>query len=154
MGEEKGEEIKITDRRYFHADGTPRSEVTDEKGAEAAQPSAGAAQPSAGAAQPSAGAAQPSAGAESAPPPPPLVPAFLEFLTGLVGGAASHLGLVPHPASGKAEVDLDGAKQMIDILAMLEEKTKGNLTPGEKQFLEQALTELRLVYVRVASQRK
>ncbi|MBI3952118.1 MAG: DUF1844 domain-containing protein [Acidobacteria bacterium] len=85
---------------------------------------------------------------------PAELPVFLEFLAGLVGGAASYLGLAPHPASGKAEVDLDGAKHMINILTALQDKTKGNLAPSEKEFLDNALTELRLVYVRLASQPK
>lgn len=142
MAEDKREEIKVTDRRHFHADGTRRSEVAGGDEAETTRPT-------------SVGGAQ--IESDSEPPPterPPEAPTFLEFLAGLVGGAASHLGLVPHPASGKAVVDLSGAKQMIGILTILEEKTKGNLTPEEKQFLESALTELRLAYVRAASRLK
>jgi len=142
MEEEQQPEIKVTDRRHFHADGTPRSEVADGTEAEAARPASGGAVHS-----------EP----DSEPPPtkePPESPTFMEFLAGLVGGAASYLGLVPHPTSGQAVVDLNGAKQMIDILTMLEEKTKGNLMPEEKRFLDSALTELRLTYVRRASQPK
>lgn len=142
MEDEKQGEIKVTDRRHFYADGTRRSEVAGGAEAEAAHPASG-------------GAVQFQPDTEPPPPErPPKAPAFIEFLAGLVGGAASHLGLVPHPTSGQAVVDLNGAKQMIDILTMLEEKTRGNLTPEEKQFLESALTELRLEYVRRASQPK
>jgi len=62
--------------------------------------------------------------------------------------AAVHFGDIPDPVSGeKSEVNLPAAQQMIDILALLEEKTRGNLTAEERQLLDQILYELRLRFV-------
>jgi hypothetical protein len=58
-----------------------------------------------------------------------------------------YLGKVVHPATGKIEKNLDGARFSIDLLGMLEEKTRGNLTAEEAKLLEQTLTNLRLNYV-------
>jgi len=140
MNGDESSKVKVTDRRHFHADGTLRSDVAGGAEAEASHPAFAAA------VQLEADSRRPATEA------PPKALTFIEFLAGFVGGAASYLGLAPHPATGKAEVDLNGAKQMIDILALLEEKTTGNVTPEEKRFLDSALTELRLVYVRLASQ--
>ncbi|RMG54987.1 MAG: DUF1844 domain-containing protein [Acidobacteria bacterium] len=81
-------------------------------------------------------------------------PTFIGFVAGLVHSAATYLGLAPNPASGKTEVDLKAAQQMIEILSMLERKTKGNLTPEEERFLQNSLTDLRLTYVRVATSQR
>jgi hypothetical protein len=63
-----------------------------------------------------------------------------------------HLGDAPHPETGKpVEPDLLVAKQTIDILAMLAEKTKGNLTPEEERFLDALLTDLRIRFVERSS---
>ena len=59
-------------------------------------------------------------------------------------------GHVPDPASGSTSKNLPAAQQIIDILALLEEKTRGNLTPEERQVLEQALFELRLRFVQAS----
>jgi hypothetical protein len=61
--------------------------------------------------------------------------------------AMIYLGKVVHPATGQLERNLDGARLTIDILGMLEEKTRGNLTPDEARLLEQTLTNLRLNFV-------
>ncbi len=58
-----------------------------------------------------------------------------------------HLGKVSHPVTGKIERDLDAARFGIDMLAMMEERTKGNLTPDEDRLLGQILTNLRLNFV-------
>ena len=77
---------------------------------------------------------------------------FTAFVLSLASTAAIHFGDLPDPVTGKpAEPHLDGAAQMIEILALLEEKTRGNLTPEERQFLEQVLYELRLRFVEAGS---
>jgi hypothetical protein len=59
-----------------------------------------------------------------------------------------HFGDLPDPESGvRSEPNLEGARQMIEILGLLEEKTKGNLTAEERSVLEQVLYELRLRFV-------
>jgi hypothetical protein len=60
------------------------------------------------------------------------------------------LGIVPNPVTNKSELDLDQAKHVIDVLGVLEEKTKGNLTHPEKQQLEGILFDLRLKFVEVS----
>ncbi len=63
--------------------------------------------------------------------------------------ALLQLGVAPHPASGKQEQDLPGAKQTIDILEILQQKTRGNLTPAEAQLLEECLYDLKMTYVKL-----
>jgi uncharacterized protein DUF1844 len=73
---------------------------------------------------------------------------FYTFLLSLGSSAFIHLGDAPHPdGGGESLVNLVLAKQTIDILGMLEQKTKGNLTPEEERFLETLLVDLRLRYV-------
>jgi hypothetical protein len=83
-------------------------------------------------------------------PNQPEVPAlnFVAFVLSLVRTAAIHFGDMPDPITGTpSEVNLEGAAQMIEILALLDEKTRGNLTAEERQLLEQVLYELRLRFV-------
>ena len=76
---------------------------------------------------------------------------FTQFVVSLASSAAIHFGDMPDPSGATApEPDLEGARQMIEILALLEEKTKGNLTAEERQVLEQVLYELRLRFVQVS----
>ena len=73
---------------------------------------------------------------------------FAAFVLSLAHTAAVHFGDIPDPVSGeRAETNLPAAQQMIDILALLEAKTRGNLTAEERQLLEQILYELRLRFV-------
>ena len=84
---------------------------------------------------------------------PPL--SFTAFVLSLASTAAIHFGDLPDPQSGRpADVNLAGAAQLIDILALLEEKTRGNLTADERQVLEQVLYELRLRFVEAKSGEK
>ena len=76
---------------------------------------------------------------------------FTAFVLSLASTAAIHFGDLPDPASGELGTpNLDGAAQMIEILTLLENKTRGNLTPEERQVLEQVLYELRLRFVEIA----
>ena len=75
---------------------------------------------------------------------------FAAFVLSLAHTAAVHFGDVPDPSTGqKAEANLAAAQQMVDILALLDEKTRGNLSAEERQLLEQILYELRLRFVEV-----
>jgi hypothetical protein len=75
---------------------------------------------------------------------------FVAFVLSLAHTAAVHFGDVPDPVSGsRSEVNLPAAQQMIDILALMEEKTRGNLTAEERQLLEQVLFELRMRFVEI-----
>jgi Domain of unknown function (DUF1844) len=72
---------------------------------------------------------------------------FSTFVISLSTQALMHLGEVANPLSRKVETDIPVAKQMIDILGMLREKTRGNLNPGEERLMEDILFDLRMKYV-------
>jgi hypothetical protein len=75
---------------------------------------------------------------------------FTGFVFSLMHTAAVHLGDAADPGTGQlAPPNLEAARQMIDILGLLEEKTRGNLSAEERQLLEQGLYELRLRFVEV-----
>ena len=77
---------------------------------------------------------------------------FTAFVLSLASTAAIHFGDIPDPQSGEpSEPNLEGAAQMIEILSLLEQKTKGNLTAEERQVLEQLLYELRMRFVQASS---
>src|SRR5687767_9586445 len=76
---------------------------------------------------------------------------FVGFVLSLAHTAAVHLGDVPDPVSGQTNPpSLPAAHQMIEILALLEEKTRGNLSAEERQLMEQAIYELRMRFVEVS----
>lgn len=80
---------------------------------------------------------------------------FTGFVLSLASTAAIHFGDLPDPSTGQAAApNLEGAAQMIEILALLEQKTKGNLTAEERQVLEQVLYELRMRFVDAQSEHK
>jgi hypothetical protein len=73
---------------------------------------------------------------------------FVAFILSLASNAAVHFGDVPDPVTGeKRQPDLDAAAQVIDLIGMLEEKTRGNLAADERQFIEQVLFELRMRFI-------
>jgi hypothetical protein len=72
---------------------------------------------------------------------------FLLFVSGIATQAYVHLGLVENPLTKKKEKDLDQAKYLIDVLNILEEKTKGNLTKDEQNYFQSLLYDLRMAYV-------
>jgi hypothetical protein len=75
---------------------------------------------------------------------------FERFMASLYMTAMMQLGLM-HEQGGQPGVDLIGARQTIDTLGMIAEKTKGNLTPKEQGFLQNCLYELRMAYVEVTN---
>ena len=83
-------------------------------------------------------------GAESQPMPPPTFEVLVSMFS---TQAMVALGLIPNPATGKAEVLPDLAKHFIDMLSVLETKTAGNLEPHEKTLLDSSLHQLRMTYV-------
>jgi hypothetical protein len=72
---------------------------------------------------------------------------FSTFIFSLNTSALLHLGEIPDPATGKQQEDLGMAKQTIDLIAMLQEKTQGNLAPDEENLVKHILYDLRLRYV-------
>jgi hypothetical protein len=75
---------------------------------------------------------------------------FSTFILSLSHSAVMHLGEAPHPETGQVEKDLPLARQTIDLIAMLEEKTKGNLSGEEERLVAQILFDLRMRYVELS----
>jgi len=151
MSEEQSS-YKVTDRRLFNADGTPREmpaeQATEEKpvapAPEKAEPSVEASAP-----ETASGSENELAGEGSADD---LIDAddpasFASFMMSIASNAASALGMMEHPVTHKREVDLELGKHWIDILGMLQQKTRGNLVQQEQQLLEGLLADLRMQYV-------
>jgi uncharacterized protein DUF1844 len=78
---------------------------------------------------------------------------FIEFVVMHAQNAALFLGQIPNPKTGEPEVNLDLARMFIDQLAMIQEKTRGNLTNEETKVLSNALSNLQMAYVEVAQEK-
>jgi len=85
--------------------------------------------------------------ADSAPTDLPSLD-FSTFVLSIIGSAYVHLGDAPNP-EGDSEQDLELARQDLDLLGILQDKTKGNLSGDEERLLDQALLDLRSRYVEV-----
>ncbi|MBU1862828.1 MAG: DUF1844 domain-containing protein [Candidatus Omnitrophica bacterium] len=72
---------------------------------------------------------------------------FASFVSSLGMQALLHMGDIPHPVTQKKEENLDAASEIIDIIGILEDKTKGNLTKEEADFITRLLHDLRIQYV-------
>src|SRR4029077_12007680 len=79
-----------------------------------------------------------------------LSQSFIEFVVMHAQNAALFLGQIPNPKTGEPEVNLELARMFIDKLAMIQEKTRGNLTSEEAKVLSNALSNLQMAYVEVA----
>ena len=149
---ERPRSFAVTDRRSLTDEGEQRTAASPAADPPPAPPAdAGAPpappEPPGPAAAPQA-ASQTSAGARAPRRLPPVD--FPTFVLSLGSSALMHLGEAPHPGSGETGQDLALAKHTIDILSMLEEKTRGNLSQPEAQLLENLLFDLRLRYVEAA----
>jgi hypothetical protein len=100
---------------------------------------------------PSAGTEAPpkESGGKKAPEPAPPTLNFASFILSLSSSALMSLGVVENPVTGKKEKEPAVAKQTIDLIALLKEKTAGNLDEGESKLMDDVLGELRLWYCRV-----
>lgn len=76
-----------------------------------------------------------------------LEASFSTLILSIGSSAAMALGLAPNPANGKVEKDLGLARFNIDLLRMLKEKTKGNLSADEQKFLESIVTDLQMKFI-------
>ena len=72
---------------------------------------------------------------------------FTQLIISFQAAALQNLGHSPSPVTGKTEANLELAKNSIDILGMLEDKTSGNLSEDESKLLQQSLTQLRMMYI-------
>lgn len=169
MSEEKPT-FKVTDRRLFNPDGSPRDIEREE---EPAPPAAPAAEDEATAAASSAAPQQDdeanivdaayvpreASPGDAAPAPSSAPPAaededpqeFLMVVEFVASFAADALGMVEHPGAGRGQVNLPLAKQCIDMLGTLRHKTRGNLSAEEEHVFELILSQLRMQYVQHAN---
>jgi hypothetical protein len=160
MDEQQGS-FKVTDRRLFNADGSPRELPPEEKNetetrpettvTEAAAP-APAPEPAAEAATPPDGDGSVEEEFDEADIPDAHDPAsFVNFAMSIASNAASALGMMEHPVTHKREVDLELGKHWIDVLGMLQKKTAGNLSAPEDKILESWLADLRMQFVSLST---
>src|SRR5213078_4870111 len=77
---------------------------------------------------------------------------FIEFIMMQTQNVALFLGQIPNPQTGKGEVNLELAKMFIDQLAMIQEKTRGNLTNEEAAVLRSTLSNLQMAFVEASQQ--
>ena len=130
--------FRVTDRRRFAETGEARGDEPAEAAAEA--PPAG---------QRSGPSEAPPGQREQAISEPVN---FSTFVLGLSTQALLHLGEIPNPMTNAVERDLEAAKHVIDILGILQEKTRNNLDSGEHTLLESVLYDLRMRYVDLVQQ--
>ena len=135
--DEKSKGFKVDDRRRFSAEGELRPEHRGESEAAQAQAAAPKGAPRS---------------EETAKTEPPIEINFSAFVVSLSTQALFHLGEIPDPATNQPARDLPGAQQIIDILGMLREKTRGNLDRDEAGLLDSVLFDLRMKYVEIARQ--
>lgn len=168
MSEDQEPVVRVRDRRKFNPDGSLRVPDADEPGepvpSPAPEPVAASSEPvvepartpeSAAAPEPAPPSAPPAREAADSPPSRPGRPQdasiFSDLVVQLATQAAMYLGLVTDPLGPQFPTDLRAARQMIDIISMLKEKTAGNLTPDEGVLLERVLTDLRMQFVSMSS---
>jgi hypothetical protein len=137
--EEKDKGFTVQDRRRFSAEGEAKAEGPEESLAPAAAP------------EPKAAAPAPERGADKEPFTEAEV-TFTTFMVGLSTQALAALGEISDPVSGASTKDLQAAQQLIDIIGMLREKTRGNLDRDEDGLIEAILFDLRMKYVELARQ--
>jgi hypothetical protein len=147
--EEKPKAFKVDDRRRFSAEGElkPEFQGAEQTAPPQPQPSARPAPgPSASSAAVKAGTADQALSGEA------TEISFTTFMVGLSTQALFHLGEMADPQGGAPAVDLPAAQQLIDIIGMIKEKTRGNLDHDEQVLLDAILYELRMKYVERARQ--
>ena len=148
-GNEEVPRIRFVEKKV---DSGWKEEIRKER--EAAKQGQAPSAPPPGLPKPGAPAAKPGAPAKERPAPaggagqPSKL--FLSFLAQLVQQGLMQLGQVENPFTNQREVDLEGARFTIELLAVLQEKTKGNLADQESRMLSEAVRELQLQYVEIA----
>lgn len=150
MSEHKQDEsFKVVDRRLFTPEGDFRKEVAEQQDRER-ETAPAASKPNATA--PAAGKPAPVPATPAAPAAetPKRSPAFENLIRSLGQNAALLLGGYADPRTGQPVLDLEGAREMIDMLDALREKTRGNLAPEEDSLLLDVLANLKLAFMEMA----
>lgn len=145
MPDHKQEEaFRVIDKRPFTAEGELRREIVEEEEREAKREAARVPPPQAAPAEP----AEPAAAAPSAEIPK-RSPAFENLVRMLGSNAAMVLGAYADPRTGQPVIDPEAAREFIDMLDALHEKTQGNLAPDEDSLLLDLLGKLKMTYLEV-----
>lgn len=142
--------IKVTDKRLFTDDGDLRDPSAVEKSEEPSpkvETPNSPEPPEPKREEPRQEQAEPQAFGQGGEPEHPGT-LFTSFVDSLVVNAYMALGMVRNPYRAEPEIDVQGARQMIDIIEMLAKKTQGNLTREESDYLKAHLGELKLAFVR------
>lgn len=141
----KTEELRVIDRRMFTPDGQPRHPDQPREEAHPA-PIGLPRDPAVTAPRP-----EPARGAASTREEEVAAAHFKNLVLNLATTAAANLGEIPNPFSRQTEVELEGARQVIDLLSALQIKTRGNLTAEEKELMDSLLFDLRAKFVSLQS---
>jgi hypothetical protein len=145
LADQKQEEsFRVIDRRPFTAEGELRHEVVEREEREAQREAA--TQPPAPAAAASQATPSPASPVET----PPRSPAFENLVRMLGSNAAMVLGAYADPRTGQPMIDPDAARELIDMLDALRDKTRGNLAPEEDTLLLDLLGKLKMTYLEVS----
>jgi hypothetical protein len=146
---EQSKGFKVEDRRRFSAEGElkPEHRGPENAASESSAPRDTGAQASGGEAIIGAQEVRRSKAASSQAGGAAPEITFATFVVGLSTQALVHLGELPDPHTNQMAADLPAAQQLIDIIAMLENKTRGNLDRDEQAMLESILFDLRMKYV-------
>lgn len=147
------DDVKVVDRRRFTSEGErrPGAELRPEPPPSPAAAPAPSAPPAAAPRTETADERTAREAYDRQRPPRDYKVDFESLVMSLSTSAMYQLGLVEDPARGALPADVEAARHTIDMLAVIQEKTRGNLTPKEELLLEQLLYELRLAYVGVST---
>jgi uncharacterized protein DUF1844 len=143
--EERSRGFKVEDRRRFSAEGELKPE---HQGAGHQESEPQLSRPQTEGAPPRTSERRAAAMGSAAPPHPDIN--FTTFVVSLSTQALMHLGEIPDPITNQPERDLPAAQHVIDILGMLQDKTRGNLDHDEEGLLRSILFDLRMKYVETA----
>jgi len=146
MAEETQSGFKVTDRRLFNPDGSMREDALIPEPPPAVQP----ATQSSDSATSELPSREPFPDDEEEVMPEQTM--FTDFVMQIASSAFIYLGLVEHPATRQRQVDMMAAKETIDLLIMLREKTSGNLSRGEERFFDELLSDLKTQFVSMRRQ--
>jgi len=136
--------LKVVDKRHF----THGGERREPDAAEAASIKETSASQASAQSHPAVKKEKASGPKHEAPGPvEPESLGFAEFILSLSSSAFVNLGQISNPVTGQLDMDLEAAGSIIDVLQILEQKTRGNLTPDEKEVMEKTLYQLKLLYV-------
>jgi Domain of unknown function (DUF1844) len=144
MADEKNESsgFKVVDRRSFTSEGSPREEVADDTKTSDAPSAAQHAKPAAASGRPARSQVIETPGSDFDEPS-----GFETLVSYLSTTAMFQLGLVAGPGGERIPADMPNAHRTIDLLSVLQEKTKGNLSANESRLLDDVLYELRMTFV-------